>query len=264
MKKIISFVLIAVLSLGLTACKSSSSENSLKVGVTSGPHEQVAREIRKIAKEQGLDIELIIFNEYVQPNIQLHEKQLDLNIFQHQPYLDSFNRDRNYNLVSIANTINFPMGIYSRKISDLSQLKDGDKVGLPNDATNLARALILFQSAGVITLDDSAGINATLRDVVDNPKNLQFVELDAPIILRTLPDLAVAAINTNFIIEAGMNPVNDSIFIEPKDAPWVNVIATRAELKDDPRIKQLVEIYHSDEIRNFIEETFNGSIVPGF
>ncbi len=265
MKKIIAILLTALALFTLTACGSNqSSEDTLKIGVTVGPHEQVLKKVRDIAKEQGLNIEIIVFNEFVQPNIQLFEKQLDANIFQHEPYLNQFNKDRNYNIVNIASTINFPMGIYSRKMDDVSGLKNGDQVGLPNDATNQARALILFQSAGLITLNPEVGIAATIRDIVDNPKNLRFVELDAPIILRTLPDLAVAAINTPFIIEAGMNPVRDSIFIEPQDSPWVNIIATRPELQEDPRILQLVEIYQSDEVRQFIIDTFEGSVVPGF
>ncbi|QNO15531.1 MetQ/NlpA family ABC transporter substrate-binding protein [Alkalicella caledoniensis] len=265
MKKIIGIVLSLIILLGLTACGSNNdSENTLVIGVTGGPHEEIGKKIKEIAAKEDLEIKLVVFNEYVQPNIQLHEKQLDVNIFQHQPYLDQFNKDRNYNIVSIASTINFPMGVYSNKLESLDELVTGDKIGLPNDLTNQGRALILFESAGIIKLKEGTGIGATVRDIAENPKNLEFIELDAPIILRTLPDLAVAAINTNFIIEAGMNPVRDSIFIEPQDSPWVNVIATRPELKDDARVKRLIEIYHSEEIRDFIWEAFDGSIVPGF
>ncbi|MFT9497979.1 MetQ/NlpA family ABC transporter substrate-binding protein [Anaerosolibacter sp.] len=260
----ISTLLILSLLAGCGAKPASQPEQPLKVGVTAGPHEQVAEKVKEIADANNLTIELVVFTDYVQPNIQLFEKQLDVNIFQHQPYLDQFNTDHKMDLVSIASAVNFPMGVYSKKLKSLDELKDGDQISLPNDPTNGARALILLESANVIKLREGAGIKVTLKDIVENPKNIEFIELDAPMVARSLDDVAVAVINTNFAIEAGFVPTKDSIFIEPKDSPWVNVIVTRPDQQEDPRIKKLVEFYQSDEIKEFIDATFEGSVVPGF
>ncbi|TDT45647.1 MetQ/NlpA family ABC transporter substrate-binding protein [Fonticella tunisiensis] len=261
---LLSLVLILAVLTGCTAKSASKNEQALKVGVTAGPHEQIVEKVKELAEKQGLKIEIVTFNDYVQPNVQLFDKKIDVNIYQHEPYLNKFNSDKNMNLVKIAPTVNFPMGVYSNKIKSLNELKNGDKIALPNDPTNEARALILLQSANVIKLKDGVGINATLKDVVENPKNIKFVELEAAMVPRSLPDVTAAAINTNYAMEAGLNPVKDSIFIEPKDSPWVNIIAARPDNKDDERIKKLVEIYHSDEVKKFIEETFQGSVIPGF
>ncbi len=258
-------VLLTFTAVGCGAKEAASGEvETLKIGVTGGPHEQVAKKVKELAAAEGLEIQLVVFNEYIQPNIQLFEKELDANIFQHEPYLIKFNADRSMDLVTVAPTVNFPMGIYSEKIASPSELKTGDQVAVPNDATNQARALILLQTAGVIKLADGVGTAATVKDIVDNPKEIKIVELEAPMLLRALPDVAAAVINTNFIIEAGLNPVEDSIFIEDKNSPWVNFIVTRPELKTDARISKLVEIYHSPEVRKFIEDTFEGSVVPAF
>lgn len=268
MKKIGLFLLTVLLViLSFTGCGTkaeSQKTQTLKVGVTGGPHEQIAKKVKELAAKQGLNIELVVFNEYIQPNIQLNEKQIDANIFQHEPYLNKFNADHKMNIVKVANAVNFPMGIYSKKIKSLDELKNGDKIAVPNDATNEARALMLLESAKVIKLKSGAGIKATLKDIAENPKNIKFVELEAPMVVRSLQDVAAAPINTNFVIEAGLTPGKDSIFIEPKDSPWVNIIATRPELKDDERIKKLVEVYQSPEVKKFIEDTFKGSVVPAF
>ncbi|MDF2521614.1 MAG: lipoprotein YaeC family [Clostridia bacterium] len=268
MKKIVSILLAAVLlAAALAGCSGkaeASKEQSLKIGVTGGPHEKIAKKVQELASAQGLNIELVVFNEYIQPNIQLFEKHLDANIFQHEPYLNKFNADRGMNLVTAAPAVNFPMGIYSEKLASPDELKAGDKVAVPNDATNQARALMLLEAAGVIKLKEGVGAAATVKDIAENIKNVEIVELEAPMLIRALPDLGAAVINTNFIIEAGMNPVEDSIFIEDKDSPWVNFIVTRPELKDDERIKKLVEVYQSAEVKKFIEESFDGSVIPAF
>lgn len=261
----LTVLLLATLLTGCASKPAASPTTPLKVGVTAGPHEQIMEKVKELAKAQGLDIELVVFSDYIQPNVLLFEKQLDLNSYQHQPYLDKFNKDQKMNLISIATTVNFPMGIYSNKIKSLSDLKSGDKISLPNDPTNGARSLILLEAAGIIKLKEGSGLASTVKDIVENPLNLQFIELEAPMVARSLPDVTAAAINTNFAIEAGLNPVKDSIFIEPKDSPWVNVIAVRPDgSKDDPRVQQLVKVYQSDAIKQFIEEKFDGSVVPGF
>ncbi len=271
MKKIVSIVLAAVLGSSILAgcgakqtAGNAKADAPLKVGVTAGPHEQVAEKVKEIAKNKGLNIELVVFNDYVQPNKQLFEKQIDVNIYQHEPYLLKFNEDQKMNLVKIANAVNFPMGAYSQKIKNLDELKQGDKVSLPNDPTNEARALILLESAKVIKLKQGAGVKATLQDIAENPKQIKFIELEAAMVPRSLSEVTAAVINTNFAMEAKLNPVKDSIFIEPKDSPWVNVIVARPDNKEDARIKKLVEAYQSDEVRKFIDETFQGSVITGF
>lgn len=261
---ILSTILVGSVITGCGAKTSSSEVKSLKVGVTAGPHEQVVEKVKEVAEKQGLNIEIVTFNDYVQPNIQLNDKQIDVNIFQHQPYLDKFNADHNMNLVSVANAVNFPMGVYSVKIKSLDELKSGDKVSLPNDPTNGARALMLLEAANVIKLKEGVGAKATVKDVVENPKDIEFVELEAPMIARSLPDVTAAAINTNFAVEAKLNPVKDSIFIEPKNSPWINVIAVRPENKDNEAVKELIKVYQSEEVRKFIDETFDGAVVAGF
>jgi len=270
MKKLFGILsVLIILSLVVTGCGAGNDtakkeENKLKVGVTAGPHEAILEKVKELAQKEDLIIEIVPFNDFVQPNIQLADGNLDLNSFQHEPYLDKFKADRKLKLVNIATTVNFPMGIYSQKIKDVSELKAGDKVGLPNDPTNGARALQLFELAGLIKLKEGVGVNATAKDIAENPKNLEFVELEAPIILRTLPDLAAAAINTPFIVQAGMSPMKDSIYIEPKDSPWVNIIAVREGEENNPLFKKFVEIYQSKEVKDFIEKEYQDSVVASW
>ncbi|WZL72862.1 MetQ/NlpA family ABC transporter substrate-binding protein [Clostridiaceae bacterium 35-E11] len=268
MKKLLSFILFISLILSVfTGCSSqsaSSVQEPLKVGVTAGPHEQIVEKVKELSAKQGLEIELVVFNDYLQPNMQLFEKQIDVNSYQHKPYLDKFNTDHKMNLISIAPTVNFPMGIYSNKLQALDALKQGDTISLPNDPTNEARALLLLQSANVIKLREGSNLDVTIKDIVENPKEIKFIELDAPMVAHSLEDVAAAAINTNFAMQAGFNPVKDSIFIEPKDSPWVNIVAVRPDNKEDERIKKFIDIYHSEEVKQFMDETFQGSVVPGF
>jgi D-methionine transport system substrate-binding protein len=178
--------------------------------------------------------------------------------------LVKFNEDQKMNLVKIANAVNFPMGAYSKKVKNLDELKQGDKVSIPNDPTNGARALILLESAKVIKLKEGVGVKATVQDIVENPKKVQIIELEAAMVPRSLEDVSAAVINTNFAMEAKLNPVKDSIFLEPKDSPWVNIIVARPDNKDDAKVKKLVESYQSEEIKKFINETFGGSVIAGF
>ncbi len=269
MKKLLLTAFASLSLFTMAACGAADtskplSENQLKIGVTAGPHEQIMEKVKEVAAEKGLEIQIEVFTEYVMPNVALAEGDLDVNSFQHKPYLDNFKSERNLDLIEVATNVNFPMGIYSTGLGNVSELKEGDKVGLPNDPTNGARALILFEAAGLITLKEDIGVKATVNDIVDNPLNLNFIELEASQIPRQLGELAAAAINTNFAVEHGFVPTKDSIFIEANDSPWVNVIAVRTANKDDAVIKKLIEAYHSDEVKQFIEETFEGSVVPSW
>lgn len=274
MKKIWTIIIsILLVTIAFTGCGNKAANNtnnanteqkSLKVGVTAGPHEEIIQKVKEVAKKQGLNIEVVSFNDYVQPNVQLNEKQLDVNIYQHEPFLKQFNKDHKMNLVKVGDAVNFPMGVYSNKIKSLNDLKNGDKISVPNDPTNEARALLLFQSAKVIKLKDGVGLKATVKDVVENPKGIQFLELEAPMVPRSLADVSCAAINTNYALQANLNPSKDAIFIEPKDSPWINIIVAREDNKNDERIQKLIQAYHSDEVKKFIEEHFKGSVVPAF
>src|SRR5690625_1821748 len=235
---------------------------SLVVGVTAGANEQVMEKVKEVATENGLDIEITVFTDYVMPNVALAEGDIDANSFQHKPFLDEFKEDRNLDLIDVANTINFPMGIYSEKIDDISEIQEGDKLGLPNDPSNAAHALFLFEGAGLITLKEGADITASVQDIEDNPLNLEFIELEAAQIPRQLDELAAAAINSNYAIESGFVPTEDTLYIEPNDSPWIDLIAVRTEDKDDPAIARLIESYHSDAVKQFIEEEFDGSLIP--
>lgn len=239
-------------------------ENKIVVGVTSGPHEQIAEVAAKVAKEKGLEVELKSFSDYVLPNTSLAEGDLDANSYQHQPFLDTFNKDHDTDLVPVGKTILNPMGIYSEKYKSFDDIPDGATFGLPNDPTNGARALFVLQEAGYIKLKDGADLTASIRDVEENKKNLQFIELEAAQIPKQLSEVDVAAINTNFALEAGINPKEDSILLESTDSPYVNYIVVRAENENDPTIKKFVEAYQSDEVRQFIEEEFKGSVIPSW
>lgn len=274
-KSLILFIgLLAIAA--LTACSGETSgqaannedhtlsDDHLLVGITAGPDEAIWEKVQQVAAKDGLDVELKVFTDYVMPNIALAEGELDANSFQHKPYLDDFKAERNLDIVEVANTANSPMGIYSDKIKEIDALKEGDKVGLPNDPTNASRALVLFEDVGIIKLEQSAGVTATVKDIEENPLNLEFVELEASQIPRQLDELAAAAINTNYAMEHGYVPTEDAIAIEPKDSPWVNVIAVRTENKDDPVLQKLTEAYQSDEVKQFIETEFEGAIVPSW
>jgi len=240
------------------------NENKIVVGVTSGPHEQIAEVAAKVAKENGLEVELKTFSDYVLPNTSLAEGDLDVNSYQHKPFLDTFNKDHNTDLVPVGKTILTPMGIYSEKYKSLDEVPDGATFGLPNDPTNGARALFVLQEAGYIKLKDGSDLTSSIRDVAENKKNLKFIELEAAQIPKQLSEVDVAAINTNFALDAGLNPKKDSIFLESTDSPYVNYIVVRAENENDPTIKKFVEAYQSDEVRKFIEEKFQGSVIPSW
>ncbi|UKV15951.1 MetQ/NlpA family ABC transporter substrate-binding protein [Thalassospiraceae bacterium SW-3-3] len=262
MRFLLKLTAAAVLATALTG--QALANEKIKIGVTPGAHEEVMEQVVKVAAEKGLDIEIISFSDYVIPNQALDDGDLQANSFQHKPYLDNQIKDRGYDLAVVGYNILTPMGIYSDKIKDLSELKDGAEVGIPNDPTNGGRALLVLQSEGLIKVDPAAGLSVSPLDVIENPKNIKFVELDAAQLPRSLADLDASAINTNYALEAGLNPIKDSIAIEGNDSPYANVIVTRTQDKDAPWVKTLVESYHDDSIREFIETKYEGSVLPVF
>ena len=241
-----------------------AQDKPLKIGVTAGPHAQIFEQVKKVAEKDGLKIQVIEFSDYVQPNAALAAGDLDANSYQHKPYLDQQIADRGYKFSPVGYTVNFPIGIYSKKVKSLKDLPEGAKVGIPNDPTNGGRVLLVLQDQGLIQLRPGAGLKATPLDVVGNPKKLKFVELDAAQLPRSLDDLDASAINTNYAIPAGLNPGKDAIARESAKSPYVNLIAVRSADKDKPWVAQLVKAYHSDTVRQFIQTEFKGSVVPGF
>jgi len=241
-----------------------AQDKPLKIGVTAGPHAQIFEQVKKIAEKDGLKIQIVEFSDYVQPNAALNAGDLDANSYQHKPYLDQQIKDRGYKFVPVGYTVNFPIGIYSKKVKSLDELKEGAKFGIPNDPTNGGRVLLVLQDRGLIKLKPDAGLKATPLDVVNNPKKLKFVELDAAQLPRSLDDLDASAINTNYALSAGLHPGKDAIAQESAKSPYVNLIAVREADKDKPWVAKLVKAYQSEEIRQYILTEFKRAVVPGF
>ncbi|MET1113975.1 MAG: MetQ/NlpA family ABC transporter substrate-binding protein [Comamonas sp.] len=252
------------LALAAPLAAMAQDKTSIKVGVTAGPHAQIFEQVKLVAEKQGLKIQVVEFGDYIQPNAALAAGDLDANSYQHLPYLDAQVKDRGYKLVRVADTVNFPIGLYSKKVKKLADLPQGAKFGIPNDPTNGGRVLLLLQAQGLIKLKENAGLKATPLDVVSNPKKLRFVELDAAQLPRSLDDLDASAINTNFAISAGLNPKTDAIAQESAKNPYVNILVVRETEKAQPWVAKLVKAYQSPEVRQFIETQFKGSVVPAF
>ena len=260
------FILKLAAALGAASLFSAAhaDDNAIKVGVTGGPHAQMMEVVKQVAAKNGLKITVIEFSDYVQPNAALAAGDLDANSYQHQPYLDAQVRDRGYKLIKVADTVTFPMGIYSKKLKSLAQLQNGARIAVPNDPTNGGRALLLLQKQGLLKLRADAGLKATPLDIVENPKKLKIVELDAAQIPRSLADVDAAAINTNFAMEAGLKPKSDAIAIEDPHGPYANIIAIRAADKDKPWVGKLVAAYHSAEVKQFIEGKYAGAVIAAW
>lgn len=241
------------------------SADQLKVVATPVPHAEILEFIAPQLAEKEINLEIVVVTDYVLPNLMVDEKEADANFFQHVPYLDEFNKNHNLKLVTLDPAIHVePIAAYSQKITTKEDLKQGAKVSIPNDPANGGRALILLHHEGLITLANPDNILSTVFDIKENPLKLSFVELEAPMLARTLDEVDLALINTNFALEANLNPVKDSLFIEGADSPYANIIAVLPENKDDARIKALIEVITSDDVRQFIDEKYKGSIVPAF
>ncbi|MDP4098429.1 MetQ/NlpA family ABC transporter substrate-binding protein [Paenibacillus sp. P96] len=236
----------------------------LKVGASAVPHAEILEAIKPELEKQGVRLQVVTFNDYVQPNVQVFDKQLDANFFQHQPYLTSENEARGMDLVSVVPVHVEPMGAYSQKFKSADEIPDGAIVGIPNDATNGGRSLMLLAKQGLITLKDNTDINSTIADITGNPKNLDIREADAAILPRQLPDLDLAVINTNYALEANLNPTKDALFIEDKDSPYANLLVARPDNKDSEGIQILAKALQSEEVKKFIEDKYQGAIVPAF
>lgn len=272
MKKV--WILItAILALGLIlgGCggkqeekKEAGGKNVLKIAASPVPHAEILKVAKPILAKEGIDLQIIEFTDYVKPNLATADKEVDANFFQHKPYLEKFSSDRGLKLVSIGSIHIEPMGVYSRKIKKLDELQAGAKVGIPNDPSNGGRALLILEKAGLIKLKSGAGINAMPRDIVENSKNLTIIEIEAAQLPRSLDDLTIAVINTNYALEAKLNPTKDALYIEAKDSPYANIVVVRAGDEKRPEIQKLIAALQSPEVKKFIEEKYKGEILPSF
>jgi len=259
LRSTLAFAAAATLAGGALA-----QDRPIKIGVTAGPHAQIFEQVKKVAERDGLKIQIVEFTDYIQPNAALSTGDLDANSYQHKPFLDQQVKDRGYKITAVGYTVNFPIGIYSKKVKSLKDLKEGARFGLPNDPTNGGRALLVLQDQGLVKLKPGAGLKATPLDVVENPKKLKFVELEAAQLPRSLDDLDASAVNTNYAIPAGLHPSRDAIAQESAKSPYVNLIAVREQDKDQPWVAKLVKAYQSEEVRKFVQVQFKGAVIPGF
>jgi D-methionine transport system substrate-binding protein len=263
-RALLQSVIAAAVAVTFAGAAFAQDKSSIKIGVTAGPHAQIMEQVKKVAEKDGLKIQIVEFSDYIQPNAALASGDLDANSYQHKPFLDLQVKDRGYKLVSVGDTVLYPIGIYSKKIKDLKSLKEGAKFGIPNDPTNGGRVLLLLQSLGLIKVRAEAGLKATPLDVTENPKKIKFVELEAAQLPRSLDDLEVSAINTNFAMSAGLDPLKDAIAQESAKSPYVNILVVREQDKSQPWVAKLVKAYHSDAVKTFIKTEFKGSVLTGF
>ena len=293
-KKLLALALALGLSLSLAACggsqnsdggaqnpsggTSSSSGNTtgdvssapeteptvLKVAATSVPHAEILEQVVDVLAGQGIELKVTEYGDYIVPNTAVEEGEEDVNYFQHLPYLDNFNAERGTHLVSVAGIHIEPMGVYAGSTASLAELPDGASVAVPNDVTNEGRALLLLEAQGLIKLNEDAGVEATPNDIAENPHNLKFVEVEAAMVPNVVSEVDIAVINSNYAMEAGFNPVEDSLAIEDADSPYVNVLVVKEGNESNPAIQALIDALKTDAVRNFILEKYEGAVVPVF
>lgn len=249
----------------ISGCGKSEQDNHIKVGAIAGTEAQVVEVAKKVAKEKfGLEVEIVSFSDYVTPNAALNDGSIDVNAFQHKPYLDAQIKDRGYKITAVGNTFVYPIAGYSSKIKSIDELKAGSQIAVPNDPTNLGRSLLLLQKQGLIKLKADVGLNGTVLDIVENPKQLKIVELEAAQLPRSLDDVDLAIINTTYASQINLLPTRDGLFVEDKDSPYVNLIAAREADKESQKVKQFVQAYQSEEVYKAAQELFHGGVVKGW
>ncbi len=273
---LISLTLVTVLA----ACGSKPADNAaepggatgsgaqetvtLKVGASPSPHAKILEHVKPALEKEGVNLEIVEFTDYVLPNTQVDSKEIDANFFQHKPYLDNEIKERKLDLESVIAVHVEPLGAYSRTIKSADELKDGAVVAIPSDPSNAGRALTLLSKNGVIKLQDESKLEATAKDIVENPKNLEFKEVEAAMLPRMLDELDLAVINTNYALEAGLDPTKDALFIEDKENPYANLLVARPDNKDSDAIQKLAKALTSEDVKTFIEEEYKGAVIPAF
>lgn len=249
---------------GSAAASTPAETVTLKVAASPTPHAEILNAVKGVLAEQGIDLQITEYGDYVVPNTAVEEGDEDANYFQHQPYLDNFNAENGTHLVSAGGIHIEPMGVYAGKTTALADLPDGATIAIPNDATNEGRALLLLEAQGLIKLKDSSNLESTPNDIAENSKNLQFKELEAAMIPNTVEEVDLSVINCNYALQAGFNPVEDALAIEDSNSPYVNIIAVKEGHENDPAIVALVAALQSETAREFITSTYNGAVVPAF
>ena len=268
MKKLVAAVLTGVLVAGTlsTGVYAKDDDKTITVAASATPHAEILEEAKPLLEKEGYDLEVTVFDDYVRPNEVVESGEFDANYFQHIPYLDQFNEEKGTHLVNAGGIHYEPFGIYPGTKDSLDDLEDGDSIAVPNDTTNEARALLLLQDNGIITLKDGAGLNATVKDIAENPHNVEIVELEAAQVPRTLPEVSFGVLNGNYAMEAGLTVADDALLYESDDseaaATYVNVIAVKEGNENLPKIKALVDTLKSDEIKQFINDNYNGGVIP--
>lgn len=251
-------------ALAAVVALAAHANETLTVGATAVPHAEMLEFVKPALEKEGVDLQIKVFTDYIQPNVQVAEKHLDANFFQHQPYLNEFNKGKGTDLVAVTGVHLEPLGAYSSKYKKLEDLPGGATVVIPNDPTNGGRALLLMQKAGLIKLKDGSNILSTVKDIVENPKDLKIRELEAATLPRVLTQVDLALINTNYALAAQLDPRKDALIIEDGDSPYVNILVARPDNKDAPALQKLAAALHSPELKQFIQEKYKGAIVPAF
>lgn len=256
-----NFILSAAAA-ALLAASGLASAQTLTVAATPVPHGDILRLVAPELKSQGFDLKIVEFSDFVSPNIALDAGEVDANYYQHKPFLDDAVKNRRLRIASVAPIHILPMAAYSKKVKNIKDLPEGAHVSIPNDPANGGRALLLLQSAGLIKLKDGAGATATVLDIADNPKKLRFTEVEAAQVPRTIDDVELAVVNSNYAIGVGLNPVEDSIYLEDKDSPYAVVVAARQGDESKPGVQALVKALRSDKVKKFMIDTYQGGVVP--
>lgn len=265
LKKILT-IAAAASAIVLAGCGDKNTEsNTLTIGVMAGAEAQVAEVAAQVAKEKyNLDVKLVTFTDYVTPNAALDAGSVDINAFQHKPYLDQQITDRGYKLAIAGNTFVYPIAGYSKQVKSVQEIQDGSRIAVPNDPTNLGRSLLLLEQQGLIKLRDNVGLSATVRDIVENPKEITIVELDAAQLPRSLDDVALSVINTTYASSINLTPQKDGIFVEDKESPYVNLIVARTENVQDEKVQNFVKAYQTEQVFEKASEIFHGGVVKGW
>lgn len=266
MKKSIAALLTLSLAAAFAVTASAEEDKTITVAASPTPHAEILEKAKEILAEDGWDLEITEFEDYVQPNLAVEDGEFDANYFQHVPYLDSFNEEKGTDLVDAGDIHYEPFGIYPGTKSSLDELEEGDIIAIPNDTTNEARALLLLQDNGILTLKEGAGLTATIKDIEENPYNLEFNELEAAQVARVVDEDAFVVLNGNYALEAGYVVSKDALAYETSDSEaaktYVNIVAVKAGNENSEKIQALVEVLKSDDIKNFINETYEGAVIP--
>ena len=257
-------LLLSAFAAALSLAGLAQANEKLVVAATPVPHAEILELIKPTLAREGIDLEVKVFTDYVQPNVQVDQKRLDANYFQTLPYLKNFNEGKGTHLETVVGVHVEPFGGYSRKVKSLDELKDGATVAIPNEGSNSGRALLLLQKAGLITLKDPSNALATPKDIATNSKNLKFKELESAMLPRVLDQVDLDMINTNYALEAGLNPAKDALLIEGSDSPYVNYLVARPDNKNSEAIQKLAKALTSPEVKAFIEQKYKGAVLPAF